>query len=151
MVRAPTTIPLDGRVDCTDSTEMPIAAIIGAVAATGAVAYAATNPELVIDTGGIYWGTALGSVALGLLEASGRGFTYADECRDAKRRGAELARRADVRGHAVALWKQATAAARVPDCISVRALDPQLRTLDSEFHAVVFMRDVAIARCMQIP
>lgn len=130
---------------------MPIAAIIGAVAAAGAVAYAATNPELMIDTGGIYWGTALGSVALGLLEASGRGFAYADECTHAKRRGAELARRAEVRGQAVALWKQATAAARVPDCVSVRGIEPQVRALDSEFHAVVFMRDVAIARCVQIP
>lgn len=52
------------------------------------------------------------------------------------------------RAQAWALTKEAAAAARHEDCASVRAADTTVRDLDAELHAVVFERDVAIARCL---
>jgi hypothetical protein len=46
------------------------------------------------------------------------------------------------------LTKQAAAASRLGDCSQVQALDPRVRDLDAELHLVVFMRDVAIRRCL---
>lgn len=45
-------------------------------------------------------------------------------------------------------WIAGVVAARVDDCKTVRDLDAQIRALDVELHAVVFARDVAIARCL---
>lgn len=44
--------------------------------------------------------------------------------------------------------KQAAADARAGDCSSSIAHDPKIFELDPEFHAVVFMRDAAIQRCL---
>jgi hypothetical protein len=46
------------------------------------------------------------------------------------------------------LMIDAAAAARRDDCEAVRTADVNVRDLDAEFHAVVFVRDVAIARCL---
>lgn len=54
------------------------------------------------------------------------------------------------RAAAWALTKEAAAAARRDDCEAVRAAEVSVRDLDAEFHAVVFLRDVAIARCLAV-
>jgi len=46
------------------------------------------------------------------------------------------------------LTKQAAAAARAGDCTAVRTLSEQIRAIDLDFHDTVFLRDVAILRCM---
>src|SRR5574338_1022050 len=152
MVRAPKPLPASGVVECTDTMEMPVAATLGAVASAAAFAYGMTHLDGALENGGIIWLPLLGGASVEMLVAGGLGYSYASECRDAKRRGAELARRNEVRAKARAeagvLWKRAAAAARAENCTTVRELDPRVRELDVEFHAVVFERDVAIARCL---
>lgn len=155
MQRAPKQIPADGVVECTDSLETPAALSIAALVGIGALAYAMTDMEMVIDTGGVMWAPVLALSVAALGHASVTGLDYASECRAAKQRGAEQAQtyrreqaRASARAEAGALWKRAAAAARADDCETVRSLDPQIKNLDLEFHAVVFSRDVAIARCL---
>jgi hypothetical protein len=60
-----------------------------------------------------------------------------------------LTRRERRRAEAWELTKQAEAAARSADCTQVQAIDPRVRDLDLEFHGVVFMRDIAIQRCLR--
>lgn len=45
--------------------------------------------------------------------------------------------------------QKAQAAARAGRCDEVRDLDVTVMALDKDFHAVVFMRDVAIKRCLE--
>jgi hypothetical protein len=152
MQRAPKQIPADGVVECTDTLEAPIAAAAVAVLSGAATAFAMTHMEWTIEHGGIMWAPALGSLSTSALLGTGLGLSYAEECRVAKRRGAEQAaivrRKSDARAEAGRLWKRAAAAARADDCATLRELDPEIFALDSEFHAVVFARDVAIARCL---
>ncbi|HSD87661.1 MAG TPA: hypothetical protein VLB44_09100 [Kofleriaceae bacterium] len=63
--------------------------------------------------------------------------------------GPSLTRRERRRAEAWELTKQAAEAARERDCVQVEAIDPRVRELDLEFHGVVFMRDVAIQRCLR--
>jgi hypothetical protein len=58
-------------------------------------------------------------------------------------------RRERRRAEAWELTKQAEQAARERDCAQVEAIDPRVRDLDLELHGVVFMRDVAIQRCLR--
>lgn len=54
--------------------------------------------------------------------------------------------------HQAAAWdltKQAASAARAEDCTQVQAIAPRVRDLDADFHVSVFMRDVAIQRCLR--
>lgn len=48
------------------------------------------------------------------------------------------------------LTKLAAAAARADDCATVRRQAPDVLALDPEFYEVVFMRDVAIRRCLWV-
>jgi hypothetical protein len=56
--------------------------------------------------------------------------------------------RDDARARAWTLTKQAAHAARSGDCALAVAADVAVHELDAEFHAIVFRRDVAIARCL---
>ena len=134
MVRAPNQIPADGVVACTDTNEAPIAATVVAVASAGAVVYALTHMEGTYNSGGVLWLPVLAILSLESMYAAAEGHARVSECRDAKERGAELARRNDARVQARAeagtLWKRAATAARADDCATVRELDPQIRELD---------------------
>lgn len=135
--------------------EVPIAMTVGAVATGAAFGYAVTEIEAAMEHGGILWVPVLGMASVTLLAGTVQAQSYALECADAERRGAELAAlarekkvRAAARAEAGTRWKRAAAAARADDCTTVRELDPQIRELDAELHAVVFARDAAIARCL---
>ena len=52
---------------------------------------------------------------------------------------------------ALELGKQAAAAARAGECATVTAIDPQLCTLDADYHDSVFVHDVSIAKCLGEP
>lgn len=152
MVRAPTQMPADGVVECTDSMEMPVAATVGAVITAVGAAYAMTHLESTVDNGGLLWAPLLGTTSVEMMISAGLGYAYAGDCRATKLRGAELAAhrhaRVSARAEAAERWKRAATAARTDDCATVRTLGLEIRELDVEFHGVVFARDVAIARCV---
>jgi hypothetical protein len=60
-----------------------------------------------------------------------------------------LSRRERHRAAAWDLTKRAASAARAEDCTQVQAIAPRVRELDLDFHVSVFMRDVAIQRCLR--
>ncbi|MBA3395211.1 MAG: hypothetical protein H0T89_21360 [Deltaproteobacteria bacterium] len=63
---------------------------------------------------------------------------------------AEMAGRAHrqaVRDEAWTLTKQAAVVARAGDCPTALAIGTRVRALDLDFHASVFMVDIALARC----
>jgi hypothetical protein len=135
--------------------ERPIVAAVAGIAGIGATAYLVTHPEGALQDGRVIWAPLLGTASVLVVVSAALGHSYALECRTAKRRGAEQAElvrhkeaQAKARTEAGTLWKRAATAARADDCATVRELDPRIRELDVEFHAVVFARDVAIARCL---
>jgi hypothetical protein len=65
--------------------------------------------------------------------------------------GPTMTRRERNRATAWELTKQAEDAARDQDCTQVQAIAPRVRELDLDFHVSVFMRDVAIQRCLREP
>jgi hypothetical protein len=87
--------------------------------------------------------------------AAVHGFSSVSKCRSMKRRVARerveeeaRAARERARGDAWTITKQAAAAARADRCDEVRVASVKVREIDEEFHALVFRRDVAIARCL---
>ena len=76
-------------------------------------------------------------------------FITTDRAANEPESGPHLTRRERRRAEAWELTKQAATAARSADCTQVQAIDPRVRELDLEFHGVVFMRDVAIQRCLR--
>ncbi len=63
--------------------------------------------------------------------------------------GPTLTLRERERATAWELTQQAASAARMEDCTQVQAIAPRVRELDMDFHVSVFMRDVAIQRCLR--
>jgi hypothetical protein len=63
--------------------------------------------------------------------------------------GPTMTRRERQRAAAWELTKQAADAARGQDCTQVQAIAPRVRELDQDFHVSVFLRDVAIQRCLR--
>lgn len=129
-------------------------ALVVAGVAGGAVALASTDMEWTIDHGGVAWMPVLGILATSLLFSAGDVVVLAEQCKDAKRRGAAIRviqrrreARANARLQAVELWKLAARDARSDQCDRVRERGARIRELDEEFYAVVYLRDVAIARC----
>ena len=53
-----------------------------------------------------------------------------------------------IREQAWQLMQPAATAARAGVCTTVSRVDAQIRALDDDFHSAVFVRDVAIARCL---
>jgi hypothetical protein len=95
----------------------------------------------------------VGMIVLPLVAA--HGFDLVHRCRTTKERVTReraieeaAVKRADDRERAWRLTKQAATAARAGDCEAVREADKAVRAADEEFHATVFVRDVAIARCL---
>ena len=154
MVRAPAQIPSDGVVDCTDSMATPLAAAAVGAVALGVALYAPiAAPQQTLDAGGIVWVPVFGILGIDELISAAEGASHARACRVAKRRGAEVAaaaaRREMVpRDEANVRWKRVAAAARLDECPTVRVLDAEVRALDTDLHDTVFVRDVAIARCL---
>lgn len=66
-------------------------------------------------------------------------------------RDPELERARRDRARAWELTQQAAAAARADDCVRTAQFGAEVATLDAEFHATVFARDAAIARCLAAP
>jgi hypothetical protein len=130
--------------------------------AAAAVGLAVLSIALVVQSGRDYAESDTASIATlsglgaGLFSlAATRGFTNVQACREhdqelAAEALAEQQRKAP-RTHDAAwqVTKQAAASARAGDCAAVAGADRALRDLDAEFHATVFVRDVAIARCLQ--
>jgi hypothetical protein len=88
----------------------------------------------------------LGFVPISLVGAL---LYVATDSRANEDRGPQLTRRERNRAAAWELTKQAAGAAREQDCTQVQAIDPRVRDLDTDFHLSVFMRDVAIQRCLR--
>lgn len=70
----------------------------------------------------------------------------ADLARDRRDRAAQRRRR--LRDFARDAMEKAATAARAGDCATVVKLSANAHELDADFHATVFVHDVAIARCL---
>jgi hypothetical protein len=55
---------------------------------------------------------------------------------------------AEARKQAWALTQQAQAAARANDCGTVLTLSGKVQTIDADFYDTIFIKDVAIGRCL---
>lgn len=149
----------DERLACNDSYAWPALDVVGAVAIAGLASVLrdsihAGDPELLYyaQMGSFFVGAA--SWIAGSREVAA--------CRSAKgelaslrelhtREVAHEQRRAVLRIEAWRLTRTAAAAARVGACDTVPPIAKELRLLDPEFRETVFLRDVAIARCLTPP
>lgn len=138
----------------TTSRAAPLADImLGA----GGVAFAAFVANKDLEGEGP--GRGLGTIVIGLpslmvgatyLASAYYGFREVGRCRALAEPAADPAARA-WRVRAKGLTRAAAVAARGGDCASVVLHSSKLKQFDPEFHATVFMQDVAIRRCLETP
>ncbi|MEO8699675.1 MAG: hypothetical protein ABI867_06510 [Kofleriaceae bacterium] len=158
MVRgAPSPLPTEGEIPCSSSYAMPIVDTTIAVVAiaTGLALLASRDrddrlgdqaPFAVVLTGATFGVSGI------------NGFTKVANCRELRAdarvdRADRALHDSDVqlrqrRERAWQLTKDAAAAARDGDCVTVKGLDLLVREIDREFHETVFLRDRGIAFCM---
>jgi hypothetical protein len=72
------------------------------------------------------------------------------EARQREEDAATLRENVRRREQAIALMARAADAARHDDCATVMQIEPQVRELAADLHDTVFVRDVAIVRCLNI-
>ena len=146
------------RVECKADIGVPILdtgiAVAGLV--TGIVMYRAIDEDswfADVDRAMAITPLVIGGLA---AVAAIHGFSDVGSCRDRNRlvRAHQHATEQAARARAAsrdAAWQrtqQAASAARSGDCATAVAADGEVRALDGEFHTTVFVRDVAIARCL---
>jgi hypothetical protein len=147
------------RKPCPTSDLAPVLDTAAAVGLAAASIYIAVRGgDEYAETDDASYATVAG-VSAGLYTiAATRGFSNVRACRDHRIELAFEERHAQARtpnpnahDQAWALTKQAASSARNGDCAVVTGVDRALREIDPEFHATVFVRDVAIARCLAQP
>jgi hypothetical protein len=137
---------------CTTSDTAPI------IDTVSAVALAAASVVVVVQSGEDYttsdasaYATMTGVTAFIYTIAATRGWMNVRSCRDHDIELRHEARVAQQKKAQEGMWKlarQAAASARSGDCATVAGVDRALKQVDAEFHATVFVRDEAIARCL---
>ena len=146
-------------IDCTDSYALP-SIDLGLTAAliTGTIAGWKYSDSLTDECGGL--GCFILPMATAMIImmpiVTLHGFERVRACREVKERdqrwrAEEEARNARERAreHAWILTKQAAIAARAENCALVRETSVKVLAADADFHASVFVNDVAIARCLK--
>jgi hypothetical protein len=151
MVRAPRRDPGTRPVACDESMAWPTLDMVGAVSVAGVGTGAFLIATETGDGDPLAIMSLFGVFTTAYIISSGIGFASAKRCRGYNRAplppDPQLEARKRAQAEAWQLTKQAAMAARVGDCASTQILDQRVRALDVEFHAVVFARDAAIARC----
>lgn len=141
---------------CTDSYARPVADAVAAIA-LGVATVVGFKTGYGEDCGAIDCLVLPFGAAATLVVpfAAAHGFYTVHSCRKARRESAnqlaleaETAKRAASRERAWQITKRAAAAARMGDCVPVRDASSKVREHDEALHATVFVRDVAIARCL---
>lgn len=113
--------------------------LVGVLATSIGVAAVSSHPDakdafIAVDIG-------FGAIATGALVT----YLVADLYDEDEPKGTAQSRADE---EAWAMTKRAREAARKGDCERVKKIEPVLAAKDKSFHDVVFMRDVAIAKCL---
>lgn len=144
------------RRPCPTSEVVPVIDGVAAAALlVTSIYFVASGGEDYAQTDNASYATVAG-VGAGLYAiAATKGFTNVRACRDhqielafEERHAKRTAPNVHAHDEAWSLTKRAAVSARNGDCKSVVGVDRALRDIDPEFHATVFARDVAIARCL---
>lgn len=141
---------------CNADIGLPITDTVVAAGAGASAVYLFQQPDdtwLHLDRAAAI---ATTTIALAFAASAIYGYSEVSSCkRDAherialQKRAEEQARwREAQRQAAWAATKDAAAAARDGDCARVRVFDAEVRGIDTDFYGAVFVRDVAIARCL---
>jgi hypothetical protein len=170
-IRAPDQVPHDQPLECSDHSALPYVdtAAAALLLGTGGLALGASGLGYV--SGDYRHGDNALFIMLGILigvptsfvgaiyaASAHHGYGAIRSCKGAHTERAieleaeaERTRKADARAEAWTITKLAAEAARAADCAKVKELDVEVQGLDLDFHNTVFVRDVAIARCLAGP
>jgi hypothetical protein len=154
---------IPGRVDAILAVPFAIEAIVfaGVLSAdthsdtrgtmAGALAVSSTVAGLFIGSA-VYGSSRNAECEAGLeIELALQAQAAAQAARERDEAFAALKAERDKKLQARELGKRGNAAARADDCATVVAIDPQLCTLDADYRDTVFVKDVAVARCLGEP